>query len=247
MGEVDWEKLRAPFEGAAVGKLPKGKGRGEESTCDICGGWHKQGMFHLDYVGHAHVTQRLNEVDPEWTLEPVYDPPLMFDFENKLVYMYARLTIGGVSKIDVGCSSTGKAEWPKDLWSDCVTRCAMRFGVALSMWQKLTPVQDQSHEVDRPARAAQSQRAASSQSPAQPPPPAPATPVDPDLVALLEVLQGDVDALDMASKEDWVAWKQGHAGWHKSMDTVLDARNFVMGLLDGKPSGPDLDSGTLLG
>ena len=44
--------LRAPFPKSAIGRMPKG------------------GTF-LDYVGHAATTQRLLEVDPAWTWEPV--------------------------------------------------------------------------------------------------------------------------------------------------------------------------------
>lgn len=44
-------KLREPFPPEQIGKLPKG------------------GVM-LDYVGHAALTARLLDVDPEWSWEP---------------------------------------------------------------------------------------------------------------------------------------------------------------------------------
>src|SRR4051794_33453049 len=73
------KKLRAPFDAKTVGKLPRvtckdcsqsqGKvcGKHNKSKCATCGNYITSAHIHLDYVGHAAVTDRLLSVDPEWT------------------------------------------------------------------------------------------------------------------------------------------------------------------------------------
>lgn len=77
--------LRQPFAGEAVGKLPRGTCKDCKEVarqwracerhafvrgCEHCGGSHTSATLHLDYVGHADLTQRLLDVDPFWTWEP---------------------------------------------------------------------------------------------------------------------------------------------------------------------------------
>ena len=73
-------KLREPFPANQISKLPKesGKQRDERQAdrnkainCQLCGGWHHKNAVHLDYVGHAALTDRLLDVDPLWNWEPV--------------------------------------------------------------------------------------------------------------------------------------------------------------------------------
>lgn len=132
-----WEALRTRFPEEQVGKLPKGKPRGEKVHCTICGTSHEPNLIHLDYVGHAFVTERLNEVDPGWVMEPMLADPIQYS--GSMAFMPVRMTVLGVTKTDVGCADTRTDEWPKHLWSDCLTRVAMRFGVALHLWQKDKP------------------------------------------------------------------------------------------------------------
>lgn len=225
---VDWVALRAPFPPEQVGKLPKGKERDPKSDCSVCGGYHGQGMFHLDYVGHAWITERLNAFGGDWRLRRVDGPNFP---DDRLVWMEVELEIGGVVRSEVGCASLGKEEWPKLLWSDALTRAAMRHGIGLSMWQKDTPVGVDRE--DRP-RGAQGRptapRASGARSTAQS--------HDPDLAAVLEVLQGDVAALDQVGLDTWAVWKSSHPGWFKSTEAAIPARNFVMGLLSEGPSEP---------
>lgn len=134
---ASWELLQRPFTPDQINKLPKGKGSGEDIQCQVCGGRHKErGIFHVDYVGHAHITERLNEVDPAWVF---HVGPIVIEIDEDgkgEASMECSLTVLGMTRWDVGCADTGKAEWRKMLYSDCLTRCAMRFGVALDLWKK---------------------------------------------------------------------------------------------------------------
>lgn len=131
-----WEALRAPFTGDEIGKLPKGPkvSGGDHPRCPVCGNKHPTaGYFHVDYVGHAHITTRLNEVDPSWRM---VRSPIQLDSKGN-AFMEVELTVLGVTHEEVGCAETGLAEWPKLLYSDCLTRAAMRFGLALDLWMKV--------------------------------------------------------------------------------------------------------------
>ena len=112
--------LRAPFPTSAIGKLPKAGTQ-------------------LDYVGHAAVTSRLLEVDPEWHWEPIaYAPdgaPLITYGAND-AHLWIRLTVAGVERIGVGTCRRDSFELPKQLISDALRNAAMRFGVALDLWSK---------------------------------------------------------------------------------------------------------------
>ena len=70
-------KLRAPFPPEMIEKLPKPTFKGawdgkRAGNCPTCHGYHVlDNCIHLDYVGHANVTNRLLEVDPFWEWEPM--------------------------------------------------------------------------------------------------------------------------------------------------------------------------------
>lgn len=112
--------LRAPFPPEAIGKIPKG------------GTW-------LDYVGHAAVTDRLLQVDPEWIWMPCNcgdkGEPLITQRGNDSV-MWIELTVCGISRFGVGIVATKSFELEKQLISDAIRNAAMRFGVALDLWSK---------------------------------------------------------------------------------------------------------------
>src|SRR5262245_23459984 len=80
-----WQRLRVPFE--RVQQIQKGS-------------------FKIDYVSHAVVTDRLLEVDPTFTFEPVYNedgvPILVTDYlqQGDSVGVWGVLTVLGVSKVD---------------------------------------------------------------------------------------------------------------------------------------------------
>ena len=125
-------KLGEDFPPESIGKLPKPyQANSQRGKCPECGGYHGLPAAHLDYVGHAVVTQRLNLVDPGWTWEPLshdeYGNPIL-DAEKNL---WIKLTIGGKTLIAVG---DGKNM--KERIGDAIRNGAMRFGVALKLWAK---------------------------------------------------------------------------------------------------------------
>jgi hypothetical protein len=101
-----------------------------------CGGYHSLSI-HLDYVGHAALTDRLLEVDPEWFWEPMatgQDGLPAFDRDGGL---WIRLSICGVTRLGYG-DSQGKSggNAVKEAIGDALRNAGMRFGAALDLWHK---------------------------------------------------------------------------------------------------------------
>ena len=132
MDPITAAALRRPFPPEQVGKLPKPYRKdSEKGDCRECGGFHGLPAMHLDYVGHAAVTDRLGEVDPTWTWEPMALHPSgapMLDPEGNL---WIRLTVAGVTRVGVGDGPDAKQRI-----SDAIRNAAMRFGVGLDLWSK---------------------------------------------------------------------------------------------------------------
>ena len=126
----DWcRRLRKPFPSEMIGQIPRGKG---------------SNRVMLDYVGHAAVTDRLLDVDPNWNWEPLAldekgRPRFEHDSEGNFIGFWIRLTVCGVTRLGYG-SLTGSSPDPiKELIGDAIRNAAMRFGVALDLWIKGTP------------------------------------------------------------------------------------------------------------
>lgn len=131
----DWNELRKPFLPEAVGQLPKPFSKDSpKGKCQDCGGWHGLPAMHLDYVGHAAVTDRLNTVaGPEgWDWEPLGRDEHGLPALDSKGNLWIRLTIHGVSRYGYGDGSDS----PKELIGDALRNAAMRFGVALDLWSK---------------------------------------------------------------------------------------------------------------
>lgn len=138
--------LRAPFPANQVSKLPKeSKAQADQRkadrtsavNCKVCGGWHHKNAVHLDYVGHAALTDRLLDVDPEWSWEPMAlnaDGLPVFD---KTGGLWIKLTVCGVTRLGFG-NAEGKAggDAVKEIIGDALRNAAMRFGAALDLWHK---------------------------------------------------------------------------------------------------------------
>ena len=162
--EVEALTLRAPFPLSMVGLLPKPTRKdAEKGTCDVCHGWHGLPAVHLDYVGHAAVTDRLLSVDPEWNWAPMErevdtillaallqlnDPQTVRDYlescppkfvhneGGRLVGLWIRLTVNGVTRLGYGSVEGAVFDPEKQLIGDSIRNAAMRFGVALDLWIK---------------------------------------------------------------------------------------------------------------
>lgn len=114
-------KLREPFAPEQIGKLPKG------------------GMF-LDFVGHGWLTQRLLDVDPLWTWEPVAFDDRGLPLLDEHGGLWIRLTVCGVTRLGYG--DAGGKKGPnaiKEAVGDALRNAGMRFGIALDLWCKGDP------------------------------------------------------------------------------------------------------------
>lgn len=138
--------LRLPFAPHQISKLPKPTAKKEEmdklpkANCSVCGGYHATSrIIHLDYVGHAALTDRLLDTDPHWTWEPVAfrDGLPAFDQTGGL---WIKLTVCGVTRLGYGHAKVNQGADPgvreKEVIGDALRNAAMRFGAALDLWHK---------------------------------------------------------------------------------------------------------------
>jgi hypothetical protein len=169
---VDLMKLRAAFPAEIVGKLPRvtcracSEGRcgdHQKAKCGECGNYISTRHIHIDYVGHADVTDRLLQVDPEWDWQPKAtdpDPELLKaamaagdpeivrqvienappkferDRNGSPVGLWIKLTVGGKTRLGIGSCPSNQNDAEKVLIGDALRNAAMRFGVALDLWAK---------------------------------------------------------------------------------------------------------------
>jgi hypothetical protein len=167
-------KLREKFPPELVGKLPrvtcpncadrrKTCTEHTKSKCGVCQAYVSERHIHIDYVGHADVTARLLDTDPDWDWEPQardIDPavlaaavatgnpqivravlkaaPPKFDVDDdgNRVGLWISLTVCGVTRPGYGSVPSGQPDTVKVLIGDAIRNAAMRFGVALDLWAK---------------------------------------------------------------------------------------------------------------
>ena len=156
--------LRQPFAPHLIGKLPKPTKAQTDAVkadlskgirCNLCNGWHHPQVVHLDYVGHAAITDRLLEVDPAWSWEPLAFDATGLPAKDSNGGLWIKLTILGVTRLGYG-DATGKSggDAIKELIGDALRNAAMRFGCALELWHKgelhLSKEEDQSPESSPP-------------------------------------------------------------------------------------------------
>lgn len=142
--------LREPFPREVIGQLPRiyckacsEANKRNGGTCDkhvkvkcrVCRNNITDGHLHLDYVGHAEVTDRFLQVDPDWSWEPLAfgdDGLPRFDENGGL---WIRLTIGGVTRLGYGDAQGKKgADAVKETIGDALRNGGLRFGVAIDLW-----------------------------------------------------------------------------------------------------------------
>ena len=143
--KIEAVTMRTPFPAHHISKLPKEtkaqaearKSNREGVNCTICGGWHHPRAVHLDYVGHAALTDRLLDVDPEWSWEPVAFNSDGLPAFDRIGGLWIKLTVLGVTRLGYGCAD-GKSggDAIKEIIGDALRNAAMRFGAALDLWHK---------------------------------------------------------------------------------------------------------------
>lgn len=130
--------LREPFPANQISKLPKPyKKDSPKGKCPECGGWHGLPAVHLDYVGHAALTDRLLDADPSWTWEPMAIGDNGYPVIDGNGGMWIKLTVCGVTRLGYG-DAQGKTggDAMKERIGDALRNAAMRFGAALDLWHK---------------------------------------------------------------------------------------------------------------
>lgn len=126
------QDLRKPFPDHQISYLPKGGTK-------------------LAYVGHAALTDRLLDVDPGWTWEPLAMSPHGLPVMDDLGGMWIRLTVCGVTRLGYGHAGNKQGgDAIKEIIGDALRNAAMRFGAALELWHKGNLHLD----VDAPAESA---------------------------------------------------------------------------------------------
>lgn len=111
--------------------------RHAKQECKECGNYLSAWHLHLDYVGHAELTNRLLDADPLWDWEPVaFDQRGLPAFDDN-GGLWIRLTVCGHSRLGYG-DAQGKRgpNAVKEAIGDALRNAAMRFGAALDLWAK---------------------------------------------------------------------------------------------------------------
>lgn len=130
--------LREPFKPGEIQKMCRStKKDNPKGHCPKCGGYHGIPAIQLDYVGHAALTDRLLDCDPEWTWEPLAIGPNGLPVFDQNGGLWIKLTVCGVTRLGYG-DSQGK-QWGdavKEAIGDALRNAAMRYGAALDLWHK---------------------------------------------------------------------------------------------------------------
>lgn len=112
------KQLRAPFPANQISYLPKGGVK-------------------LAYVGHAALTDRLLDVDPAWSWEPLALDERGLPALDEVGGLWIRLTVCGVTRLGYGDAGQKKGgDAMKERIGDALRNAAMRFGAALDLWHK---------------------------------------------------------------------------------------------------------------
>lgn len=141
--------LREPFPPHHISKLPKPTKAQTKAVaddfkkgvrCELCGSWHHPDVVHLDYVGHAALTDRLLDTDPEWSWEPCAFTEQGLPAFDPSGGLWIRLTVCGVTRLGYGHAAGKQNQDPgareKEVIGDALRNAAMRFGAALDLWHK---------------------------------------------------------------------------------------------------------------
>lgn len=141
-----WQQLREPFDASHIEKLPKPLKTKDENKgiCNsrtysadgyLCGKWHARSV-HLDYVGHAGITMRLNAVDPFWQWVPMSIDPRGLPYPSD-GGLWILMTVLGLTRIAFG-DAAGKngPNAVKEMIGDALRNGGLRFGIGTYLWSK---------------------------------------------------------------------------------------------------------------
>lgn len=131
-------KMREPFAPNQISLKPKPKSKdAQKGWCNECNSYHGLPAVHLEFVGHAALTDRLLDVDPFWNWEPLAYDDKGLPARDKDGGMWIKLTVCGVTRLGYG-DAEGKTgpNATKELIGDALRNAAMRFGAALDLWHK---------------------------------------------------------------------------------------------------------------
>ena len=138
--------LRDEFPANQISKLPKPTRQQTEAVknnfkegirCQVCGGWHHPKVIHLDYVGHAALTDRLLDVDSEWNWKPLSVTEQGLPQYDSINGLWIELTVCGVTRLGYGhAGAKAGGDAIKEVIGDALRNAAMRFGAALDLWHK---------------------------------------------------------------------------------------------------------------
>ncbi len=141
------KKLREPFDEKTTSQLPKPMVPADQykalpkGNCNICGGYHATTKtMHFAYVGHAALTDRLLEVDPFWSWEPMSFAENGLPLFDESGGLWIKLTVCGMTRIGYGHAKENKwaeiGSRTKEIIGDGLRNAGMRFGMALDLWHK---------------------------------------------------------------------------------------------------------------
>lgn len=202
-------KLREPFDPSEIRYLPRvwckacKDARGtcnrqdhERRQCRKCGQSMTTAHIDLRFVGHAEATNRLLNVDPFWSWEPLSLDPNGLPAYDGNRGLWIRLTVSGMTRLGYG-NAEGKngGDAVKEIIGDAIRNAGMRFGMALDLWTS-SDLQIIENGADSAAETPQAATAQSSSRPAAVP--APKTTGD-----LTESPDAALDKLMAQTRDHW--------------------------------------------
>jgi hypothetical protein len=172
--------LRVPFPEDQISKLPRVSCkacRDRNCTnqdhryikCQVCKAWITSAHIHLDYVGHAEITDRLLNADPHWYWEPLAVDERGLPAFDRFGGLWIKLTVCGVTRLGYG-DAKGKepgGDAIKEAIGDALRNAAMRFGAGLDLWAKSDLHAREADAEQEPERPAQQQRQQQARPPRQ--------------------------------------------------------------------------------
>lgn len=160
------DQLAVPFPSESIGKKPtvwckpcrdKKCEKHKPRKCGECKQTLTSAHSHLDFVGHAYVRERLNQVDPHWNWKPLAFAPTGLPYFDDNGGLWIELTIGGKTHLGYG-DAPGKrgGDAIKEVIGDALRNAGQSFGIALEMWKggaRAEVIDDiPERQVERPAQ-----------------------------------------------------------------------------------------------